>query len=83
MSETKNFSVNELKEFNGKNGKPAYVGYKGKVYEVTESMQWGDGDHMGHGAGEDLTDMMEIAPPQRRSAAATHESCGLLNLAVD
>jgi predicted heme/steroid binding protein len=62
MEETKKFTVNELSQFNGKNGKPAYVGFKGKVYDLTDSSAWADGDHLGHGAGEDLTDAMEIAP---------------------
>ena len=62
MEETKKFSVQELSNYNGKNGKPAYVGYKGKVYDVTESIQWMEGDHMGHAAGQDLTEEMEIAP---------------------
>jgi len=62
MEETKKFSVQELNNYNGKNGKPAYVGYEGKVYDVTESIQWMEGDHMGHAAGQDLTEEMEIAP---------------------
>jgi predicted heme/steroid binding protein len=62
MDETKTFTVAQLAEFDGKNGKPAYVGYKGVVYDVTESSQWLDGDHLGHEAGKDLTDQMEIAP---------------------
>ena len=62
MEETKKFTKNELSNFDGKNGKPAYVGYKGKVYEVSASDQWADGDHMGHLAGNELTEEMEIAP---------------------
>ena len=62
LEENRKFSLNELSQFNGKNGKPAYVGYKGKVYDATDSSQWGDGDHMGHIAGQDLTEAMEIAP---------------------
>lgn len=38
------------------------MGYKGKVYDVTESSQWSEGDHLGHEAGIDLTESMEIAP---------------------
>ncbi|XHH09126.1 MAG: cytochrome b5 domain-containing protein [Candidatus Bathyarchaeia archaeon] len=60
--EQKRFSLEELKGFDGKNGKPAYVCYKGKVYDVSVSDQWTDGDHMGHLAGKDLTEDMEIAP---------------------
>ena len=62
MEETKKFTINELGTFNGKNGKPAYVGYRGKVYDVTESSQWLDGDHLGHEAGQDLTEAIDIAP---------------------
>ncbi len=52
----------ELSKFNGKNGNPAYFAYKGKVYDVTNSSQWTDGDHLGHEAGQDLTMALEIAP---------------------
>jgi len=62
LEETKKFSVRELSNFNGKSGKPAYIGFKGKVYDVTESSMWLDGDHLGHAAGQDLTEEMEIAP---------------------
>jgi predicted heme/steroid binding protein len=62
MEQTKTFSVDELNSFNGKNGKPVYVAFKGKVYDVTDSSQWQDGDHLGHSAGLDLTEEMEIAP---------------------
>jgi predicted heme/steroid binding protein len=48
--------------FDGKSGKPAYVGYKGKIYDVSGSDQWTDGDHMGHLAGQDLTEQIAIAP---------------------
>ena len=56
------FSVDELRSFDGKGGRPAYVGYKGKVYNVSGSEMWLEGDHMGHVAGQDLTLDMEIAP---------------------
>lgn len=53
----------ELKEFNGQNGKPAYIGYKGKVYDVTKSDFWTGGTHMGRfNAGEDLTDSIGMSP---------------------
>ncbi len=63
MTETKKVTIQELKENNGKNGKPAYFAYKGKVYDVSESSFWLDGDHLGmHEAGKDLTEELEMAP---------------------
>jgi predicted heme/steroid binding protein len=62
MAEPKKFTLEELAAFDGKNGNPAYVGFKGKVYDVTNSSQWMDGDHLGHSAGQDLASEMEIAP---------------------
>jgi predicted heme/steroid binding protein len=62
LEQTKKFTVQELSAFNGKDGKPSYLAYKGKVYDVTDSLQWSGGDHLGHAAGQDLTMEMEIAP---------------------
>lgn len=63
MAELKKITLKELAEFNGRNGKPAYIAYKGKVYDVTESDLWSDGDHQGlHEAGRDLTKDIEDAP---------------------
>jgi predicted heme/steroid binding protein len=63
LSDEKKFTPEELAKFNGKNGNPAYVAFKGKVYDVSESSFWMDGDHLGaHEAGKDLTEEVEIAP---------------------
>jgi predicted heme/steroid binding protein len=59
----KEFKEEELALYNGKNGKPAYVAYKGKVYDVSTSFLWKDGNHQVlHEAGIDLTAAMEQAP---------------------
>jgi predicted heme/steroid binding protein len=61
--EPRKFTLKELEEYNGKDGKPAYIACKGKVYDVSESSLWLDGDHLGtHQAGKDLTKEMEAAP---------------------
>ncbi len=63
MTETKKVTRQELEENNGKNGKPAYLAYKGKVYDVSESSFWLDGEHLGmHNAGKDLSEELEMAP---------------------
>lgn len=59
----KEFSKEELARYNGKSGSPAYVAYKGKVYDISDSFLWKDGSHQVlHNAGEDLTDVMKQAP---------------------
>lgn len=59
----KEFTPEELATYDGKDGRPAYVAYKGTVYEVTESSMWGGGDHEGaHAAGRDLTEEQKDAP---------------------
>lgn len=59
----KTFTEAELAEFNGKDGKPIYIAYKGKVYDVSESKMWKGGLHMKrHNAGADLTTDIQAAP---------------------
>jgi predicted heme/steroid binding protein len=57
------FSLDDLKKYDGREGRSAYVAYKGVVYDVTESAMWGGGDHEGaHTAGHDLTAEHDDAP---------------------
>lgn len=61
----KNFTKSQLAEFNGKEGKPAYIAHQGIVYDVSESKLWENGQHMGrHNAGSDLTTDIQAAPHQ-------------------
>ena len=63
MTEQKKVTIQELEANDGKNGKPAYIAYQGKVYDVSESSFWMEGEHMGmHNAGKDLTEDLEMAP---------------------
>lgn len=66
--ELKKFTLEELKQYDGRDGKPAYIAYNGKVYDVTESFLWVSGDHQGqHEAGKDLTEEMAFAPHQEET----------------
>jgi predicted heme/steroid binding protein len=57
------FTAKELARYDGKNGKPAYVAYKGKVHDVTKSFLWKNGRHQVlHSAGADLTHEIAQAP---------------------
>ena len=63
LTEQRKISRDELAQNNGKEGKPAYIAFKGVVYEVSDSAFWMEGDHMGaHDAGKDLTEEIELAP---------------------
>lgn len=60
---SRRFTVEELEQYNGKDGQSAYVAYLGKVYDVTGSRLWRNGVHVrAHNAGEDLTANMLAAP---------------------
>lgn len=62
----KEFTLEELKKYDGQDGRPAYVAYDGVVYDVSDSAMWDGGDHMGaHSAGEDLTAAHDDAPHDR------------------
>ncbi len=61
--EKQDLSLEEFATFDGQEGRPAYVAYKGKIYDVTRSDLWKVGNHMGkHRAGFDLTEMLKQAP---------------------
>ncbi|MFA6195443.1 MAG: 2-oxoacid:acceptor oxidoreductase subunit alpha [Sulfurimonas sp.] len=56
-------TLDELKRYNGLNGARAYIAYKNRVYDVTESPFWENGEHEGtHVAGVDLTSELSNAP---------------------
>ncbi|TYB33684.1 MAG: cytochrome B5 [Flexistipes sinusarabici] len=57
------FSLADLKNFDGEEDRPAYFAYKGIVYDATGSKMWKDGIHMKrHHAGTDLSAMLDQAP---------------------
>lgn len=58
----KTFTLDELKEYNGKNGAKAYIAVEGKVYDVTNVKAWTGGKHKGNQAGQDVTNIIKKAP---------------------
>lgn len=56
------FTPEELSQYDGQDGHPAYFAYDGKVYDVTQSKLWKLGEHFGVHAGEDLTGQLGEAP---------------------
>jgi predicted heme/steroid binding protein/uncharacterized membrane protein len=59
----KQITEDELKRSDGKEGRPAWVAFRGKVYDVSASQRWPGGIHMKrHQVGKDLTDEFAAAP---------------------
>lgn len=58
-----NLTLEQLKDYNGKDGKPAYVAVDGVIYDMTESLPWKDGKHNGNEAGNDLTKQIKEVSP--------------------
>lgn len=51
----KEFTSEELKNFDGVNGNLAYVAVNGIVYDVSTNSAWNNGEHFGVMAGNDVT----------------------------
>jgi Predicted heme/steroid binding protein len=60
--EQKTFTLNELSKYNGENGQPTYIAYKGIVYDVSNIPQWKGGMHNGEKAGTDVTNDISKSP---------------------
>ncbi|MBW8381252.1 MAG: hypothetical protein K0M69_01855 [Youngiibacter sp.] len=58
----KTFTLDELSEFDGKDGAAAYIAIDGVVYNVTDADGWTEGEHEGYSAGQDLTAAFESSP---------------------
>lgn len=62
-----NLTKTQLLEFDGKNGRPAYVAVSGVIYDVTQSRLWRGGEHdpsHGHAyAGQDMTEVLYEQSP--------------------
>jgi predicted heme/steroid binding protein len=57
----------ELKQFDGKGGRKAYIAVGGTIYDVTGNLNWFRGNHNGFEAGQDLTAAMDNESPHGRS----------------
>ena len=60
---TLELTLDQLKQYDGKNGNPAYVAVDGVIYDVTNVKAWKNGDHNGYTAGNDLTDIIKNKSP--------------------
>ncbi len=57
------FTQKELESFDGKEGRPFYIVFEGKVYDLSKSQLWIQGTHMGiHTRNENLAETIKKAP---------------------
>jgi len=76
-------TLEELQYFDGKEKRPTYFAYKGKIYDVSSSKLWKDGSHMKkHPAGNDLTEVINTAPHGEEKIYQMPEVAELLRMRV-
>lgn len=51
----KEFNKETLSNYDGKNGRPAYIAVNGNVYDVTNNHHWTNGQHHNIKAGRDVS----------------------------
>ena len=56
------FTLDELKNYDGKEGRKAYIAVDGVDYDVTNVAAWQGGTHHGNNAGNDVSDRIVKAP---------------------
>jgi len=56
------FTMEEIAQYDGKDGRPAYIVVDGVVYDVSNVRQWSSGVHYGFEPGADVTDALAAAP---------------------
>jgi len=56
------FTAQDLKENNGVDGKPIYLAFQGKVYDLTNALLWQGGVHEGHSVGVMVIEDLNEAP---------------------
>lgn len=56
-------TLEELAQYDGKEGRKAYVAVDGIIYDMTDSAPWSQGMHNGFQAGRDLTEAIKNVSP--------------------
>lgn len=53
-------TIEQLSEFDGRNGSPAYIAVNGIIYDISNIPQWDMGVHFGVSAGKDVTNRVYL-----------------------
>jgi predicted heme/steroid binding protein len=71
-------TLEELSQFDGREGRNAYIAVNGYIYDVTGSARWPNGNHNGYQAGQDLTDEITNISPHGASVVNRLPLIGVL-----
>lgn len=71
-------TLEELSEYDGKDGNRAYVAVDGVIYDVTDLDAWQNGMHNGVEAGKELTEEIENQSPHGTSVLSKAKKVGTL-----
>ena len=73
------FSLEELAQFDGLEGRQAFIAVDGIVYDVTDIAQWKDGIHQGRfQAGKDYSDEIRSESPHGTAMLSRAKLIGVL-----
>lgn len=72
------FNLEELSQYDGSDGRPAYVAVNGIVYDVSLESTWGGGTHFSLYAGKDLTSQFNGCHGGRAEVLKNLPQVGLL-----
>ncbi|NLW10414.1 MAG: hypothetical protein GX028_00155 [Clostridiaceae bacterium] len=74
------FTLAELAEFDGQDGRSAYIAVDGVVYDVTDIPQWAGGSHAGGEilAGKDYSEEIRSISPHGTSMLSRAKKVGVL-----
>jgi len=72
-------TLSELSQCDGQEGRPAYIAFRGAIYDVSQSRLWKNGNHMRrHPSGVDLTEVLSQAPHGEEKVMAMRRVGSLL-----
>lgn len=78
VNEFINLSREEVKMYDGKAGRPAYIIVDGIVYDVTESEEWKYGRYLGARAGEDYTNLFKNGKEESMPILSSFKIIGVI-----
>ena len=71
-------TLEELAQYNGQGGNPAYVAVDGVIYDVSAISAWAGGRHNGLAAGNDLTQEIKTRAPHGISVLSALPKVGTI-----